>query len=79
MFLFLSFLRASSVFLDPDPGSPQPNQLDQMVILTGGLFGFFYVLNSTLLHLPPLRFHRGGDCWDRTQDCCDSGIDSQTL
>jgi hypothetical protein len=33
---------------------------------------------STLLHLPPLRFHCVRGCWDRTQDCCDSGIDSQT-
>jgi hypothetical protein len=23
---------------------------------------------STLLHLPPLRFHCVGGCWDRTQD-----------
>ncbi len=29
------------------------------------LFGFFY---STLLYLPPLRFHCVGGCWDRTQD-----------
>ncbi len=44
-------------------------------------FGFsFSVRYSTLLHLPPLRFHCvGGGCWDRTQDCCDFGIDSQTL
>jgi hypothetical protein len=28
------------------------------VYLTGGFFGFFFfVLHSTLLHLPPLRFH----------------------
>ncbi len=30
-------------------------------------------------HLPPLRFHCVGGCWDRTQDCCDFGIGSQTL
>jgi hypothetical protein len=30
-----------------------------------------YVLYSTLLHLPPLRFHCVGGCWDWTQDCCD--------
>ncbi len=40
---------------------------------------FFYVRYSTLLHLPPLRFHCVGGCWDRTQDCCDFGIGSQTL
>jgi hypothetical protein len=34
---------------------------------------------STLLHLPPLRFHCVGGCWDRTQDCYDFGIGSQTL
>jgi hypothetical protein len=38
-----------------------------------------YVRYSTLPHLPPLRFHCVGECWDRTQDCCDFGIDSQTL
>ncbi len=27
----------------------------------------------TLLHLPPLRFHCFGGCWDWTQDCCDIG------
>ncbi len=31
---------------------------------------------STLLHLPPLRFHCVGGCWDRTQDSCDYGIGS---
>ncbi len=30
---------------------------------------YFYVRYSTLLHLPPLRFHCVGGCWDRTQDC----------
>ncbi len=29
---------------------------------------FMYVICSTLLILPPLRFH----CWDRTQDSCDT-------
>jgi hypothetical protein len=48
--------------------------------LTRGIFWiFFYVLYSTLLHLPPLRFRCVGGCWDRTQDCCDFGIGSQTL
>ncbi len=37
------------------------------------------VLYSTLLHLPPLRFHRVGGCWDRIQDSCYFGIGSQTL
>ncbi len=44
------------------------------------VFRFFsYVLYSTLLHLPPLRFHCVGGCWDRNQDCCDFGTGSQTL
>ncbi len=33
----------------------------------------FYVRYSTLLYLPPLRFHCVGGCGDRTQDCCDFG------
>jgi hypothetical protein len=47
----------------------------------GNIKGFFsfYVRYSTLLHLPPLRFHCARRCWDRTQDCCDFVIDSQTL
>jgi hypothetical protein len=28
--------------------------------------GTFYVLHSTLLHLPPLKFHCVEGCWDRT-------------
>jgi hypothetical protein len=32
-------------------------------------FLYFYVRYSRLLHLPPLRFHCVGGCWDRTQDC----------
>jgi hypothetical protein len=38
----------------------------------------FYIRYSTLLHLPPLRFHCVGEYW-RTQDCCDFVIDSQTI
>jgi hypothetical protein len=53
--------------------------LTYFVNLTYTVFFFFYVLYSTLLHLPPLRFHSVEGCWDRTQDCCDFGIGSQTL
>ncbi len=38
------------------------------------ILGFLKVLNSTELHLPPLRiplWRSLGGCWDRTQDCCD--------
>jgi hypothetical protein len=38
------------------------------------IFYFLYVRYSTLLQLPPFRFHCVGGCWDRTQDCCDFGI-----
>jgi hypothetical protein len=48
------------------------------VFITGFFLDFCYVLYSTLLHLPPLRFRCVGGCWDRTQDCCDFGIGSQT-
>jgi hypothetical protein len=43
-----------------------------------GFLWIFYVLYSTMLHLPPLRFNCVGDCWDRTQDCCDFVICRQT-
>ncbi len=35
-----------------------------------GLFWIFfsYILYWTLLHLPPLRFHCVGGCWDRIED-----------
>jgi hypothetical protein len=39
-------------------------------------FFFSYALYSTLLHLPPLRFHCDGGCLNRTQDCCDFGTGS---
>jgi hypothetical protein len=42
-------------------------------------FYILYVRYSTLLHLPPLRFHCVGGCWDRTQDSCDYDIGCQTL
>jgi hypothetical protein len=40
---------------------------------------FFYVLYSTLFHLPTLTLHCVGGCWDRTVDNCDFGNGSQTL
>ncbi len=43
------------------------------------IFGVFYVLYSTRFHLPPLRFHCVGGCWDQTHECCDYGIDCHTL
>jgi hypothetical protein len=40
----------------------------------GGFFWMFSALYSTLLHLPPLRFHCVVGCYDRTQGRCDFGI-----
>jgi hypothetical protein len=45
----------------------------------GEFFWIFSLLYSTLLHLPPLRFHCVGGYWDRTQDSCDFGIGFQRL
>jgi hypothetical protein len=44
---------------------------ENSTIVKGRFCGFFsfYIGYSTLLHLPPLRFHCVGRCWDRTQDC----------
>ncbi len=51
------------------------------VFFNRGIFWIllFFVLYSTLLHLPPLRFHCVEGCWDRTQEWCNFGIGSQTL
>ncbi len=46
-------------------------------LISDGDFLFVCTLLNT--HLPPLRLHCVGGCWDRTQDCCDFGISSQTL
>jgi hypothetical protein len=43
-----------------------PDTLCSFFLGGGGIF-IFFVLYSTLLHLPPLRFHCDGGCWDRTQ------------
>ncbi len=56
--------------------------LNISLFTTAILDWIFYICNlqySTLLHLPPLRFHCAGGCWDWTQECCDFGIGSQTL
>ncbi len=37
--------------------------IDKVIFLD---FFSFYVLYLTLLHLPFLRLHCGGGCWDRT-------------
>jgi hypothetical protein len=48
-------------------------------ISKGGFLKIFSVLYSTLLQIPPLRFHCVRGYWDRTQDSCDFGISSQTF
>jgi hypothetical protein len=48
-------------------------------VLQRGNFWIFYVCYFTLLHLPLVRFHCVGGCWDRTQDCCNFSIDILTL
>jgi hypothetical protein len=40
-------------------------------------FIYFSVRYSTLLNLPPLRFHCVGGCWNRTQDSCDKDTGCQ--
>ncbi len=55
------------------------NRQGKKIPSQGDFLDFLIVLYSTLLHLPPLRFHCVGECWDRTQDCCDFGIGIQTL
>jgi hypothetical protein len=66
-----------SFTLDPDTGMPDGFRYRNILIYKGGFF--FYVLYSTVLHLPHLRFPSVRGCWDRTQYCCDFGNDSQTL
>jgi hypothetical protein len=57
-------------------GSWCPIVMHFYYILFWGRGGIYY---STLLHLPPLRFHCADGCWDRTQDHCNWCIGSQTL
>ncbi len=47
----------------------------------GGFFSFFFLVlfYSTLLQGPSQRFYCVGECWDRTWNCCDFSIGSQTL
>jgi hypothetical protein len=45
----------------------------------GDFFLDLVVLYSTMLYLPPLRFHCVGGCWDRSQNCCDFGTRCQAL
>ncbi len=51
----------------------------QMQVSNYFVNSFYSVLYSILHHLPSLRFHCVGGCWDRTQDGCDFDIGSWTL
>jgi hypothetical protein len=52
--------------------------LHPLQFFLSGIFKYiFSVLYSTLLHLPPLRFHCVGRCCDRNQDSCDYAIGCQ--
>ncbi len=62
--------------VSPAPSS-EPLEIFFYIIFRGDFF--FFLLYSTLLSLPPLRFHRADDCWDRTQDRCNWCIGSRTL
>ncbi len=65
--------RSRPVCLLPHPpSSPSNLQLSEtlkslVIEHTFQVLGFVYVLYSTLLHVPPLRFNSVGGCWDRTQ------------
>ncbi len=48
------------------PGFPSVRIISRCYRWSGGFLDFLKVLYSTLLHLPPLRFHCVGGCWDRT-------------
>jgi hypothetical protein len=63
----------TSKSLAPDSTSPDSKQREN-TFFTGGIWEFFYVLYSTQLHLPPLRFHFVGGCWDRTQAVATSAL-----
>jgi hypothetical protein len=57
--------------------------LSPFIRLIGGFYGLFSFYSMYCIqhcfHLPPIRFHCVGGCWDRTQDCCDFGIESDAL
>ncbi len=47
-------------------GHPQQMTLEKVCAKANrGFIFYFYVLFSTMHHLPPIRFHCFGGCWDR--------------
>jgi hypothetical protein len=63
----------------PGKKSEYTVQLNYIANNKGGYlcdFFFFKIVYSTLLHLPPLRFHCADGCWDRPRDRCNCCIGS---
>ncbi len=58
-----------------------PNLRRGQIFLRGTFLDFFLFLHDiqNLLHLPPLKFHCVGGCWNGTLDSCNYGIGCQTL
>ncbi len=73
--LFFSFYANCKKF----PLLSDKNNVNTEKIFRRGIFFLFFCTFSTLLHLPPLRFHCLGGCRGWTQDSCDLGIGCQTL
>ncbi len=56
-------------------------QLHDVAVRKGAILkeGYFGIFLCTLFNTASLRFLCVGGCWDRTRDCCDFGIENQTL
>jgi hypothetical protein len=82
-YIILKIYRSEELAHQPESLSPKRVSIRYKEYIIRGifedLFFIFYILYSTLLHLPPLRFHCADGCWDRTQDRCYWCIGSQTL
>jgi hypothetical protein len=63
---------SSTVYIPHVLGPPLSKRCSRHILFfwEGGSGGYFFVLYSALLHLPPLRFDCSEGCWDRTQDRC---------
>jgi hypothetical protein len=77
--VWISFSKPLFCISDPDQDPVGYEEKDRNFKRVTFLDLFFIYRYSTLLHLPPFIFHCVGGCRDRFQDCCDFGIDIQTL
>ncbi len=61
-------LKKNNCYVDKISPQKQAKRRVKSVIFKGEFldFSYFCVSYSTLLHLPPHRFHGVGGCWDRT-------------